>query len=161
MAYQHEPHLSKENHSYHRAIAGSILYLAVCTRPDLSFAIGSLARQMHAPTMRNFRMLKRVLRYISGTQILGLHYVRLAPLDSSASIAAVDSDWGGCIESRRSTTWYRISIHRTHVFRRSKRQAVVTFSSGEVEYIALSMCAKDVTWIRKFFIEVYTQTPWS
>ena len=160
-AFEDEPHLSKQDHSSYRAIVGGILYLAVCTRPDLSFAIGALARQMHAPTMRHFRMLKRVLRYIAGTRNLVLHYARVAPLETSALLAAVDSDWGGIIESRRSTTGYLVSIHDTPVYWRSKRQTVITLSSGEAEYVALSTCAKDVTWIRKFFTEICTQTPWS
>ena len=158
-AFEDEPHLSKEDHSSYRAIVGGIL--CVCTRPDLSFSIGVLARQMLAPTMRHFRMLKRVLRYKAGTRNLGLHYARVPPLHTSALVAAVDSDWGGCIESRLSTTGYLESIHDTPVYWRIKRQTVVTLSSGEPEYVALSTCAKDVSWIRKFFTEVCTQTAWS
>ena len=59
--------LSKRDHQTYRSIVGGLLYLSVCTRPDLSFPTGALARQMHAPCTRHFRYLKRILRYVAGT----------------------------------------------------------------------------------------------
>jgi len=153
--------LTREDHAAYRAIIGGILYLAVCTRPDLSFPISVLARQMHAPTFHHFAFLKRILRYIAGTTNYGMHYARHGPLNPSCISAAVDADWGGDQDTRRSTTGYMIAINGSPIFWKSRRQTVIALSSAESEYVALSSCAKDVSWIRKLFWEICHQTPWS
>ena len=158
-AYEHEGLLTGKEHQTYRSIVGGHLYLAVCTRPDTSFSIGALARQMHAPTARHFRLLKRCLRYIAGTTELGLHFATKSPLGPDSLEASCDSEWGGCHETRRSTTGYLVTINGAPVYWRSKRQTVLSLSSAEAEYVALSTCAKDLTWIRKLYHEICTQTP--
>lgn len=75
---------------------GALLYLAVCTRRDLSFPVSTLARHLHAPTTRHMRLTKRVIRYsdiyVSGTLKDGLHFPRLGPLSPASLGAAVDAD---------------------------------------------------------------------
>lgn len=34
-------------------------------------------------------------------------------------------------------------------------------SSGESEYVALSTCAREVSWLRKLFYEICTQSQWN
>ena len=152
--------LSKREHHIYRAVIGGLLYLSVRTRPDLSFSVGAFARKMHAPTSRHFKLLKRILCYVAGTLQYGLHYPRNACKASSLG-AAVDADWGGDMETRRATTGYIIAVNGSPVYWKSKRQTVVTLSSGEAEYFALSTCAKTVSWVRKIYWEVYHQLPWT
>lgn len=113
---------------------------------------------MPAPTNRHVRLLKRVLRYIYRTRNHGLHYCRVGMLRKSSS-AALYSDWARCIETRCLTTGYLLSINVTPVYWRSKRHTIITLSSGEAEYVALSTCPKELTWIRKLFAEIFTQKP--
>jgi hypothetical protein len=49
------------------ASVGSMMYLSVCTRPDISFAVGALSRFMSTPTVDHWRIAKGVLRYLSAT----------------------------------------------------------------------------------------------
>ena len=55
---------------------GALMYLANCTRPDIAFAVNLLARYSAAPTRRHWVGVKTVLRYLQGTQDLGLFYKR-------------------------------------------------------------------------------------
>ncbi|CAA7021794.1 unnamed protein product [Microthlaspi erraticum] len=56
---------------------------------------------MDAPTMADFSLLKRILRYIKGTVDMGMHIGRNKELTLSAYY---DSDYAGCKETRRSMT---------------------------------------------------------
>ena len=55
---------------------GALMYLANCTRPDIAFAVNLLARYSSAPTKRHWVGVKTILRYLQGTQDLGLCYSR-------------------------------------------------------------------------------------
>jgi hypothetical protein len=64
--------LPEENE--YNSIVGSLLYLAMHTRPDISFAVGTLSRFMSAPTHRHMQAAKHVLRYLRGTIEKGLFF---------------------------------------------------------------------------------------
>jgi len=80
-------------------LVGSILYLSTTTRPDLANASGLLAHYMSNPEEQHWTAAKGVLRYLSGTVNYGLCYG-----GREALAGAVDADFGGCPETRRSTT---------------------------------------------------------
>jgi hypothetical protein len=50
------------------------MYLANCTRSDIAFAVNLLARNNTAPTRRHWVGVKTILRYLKGTQDLGLWF---------------------------------------------------------------------------------------
>ena len=160
-----EEALNKASHHIYRSIVGGLAYIATCTRPDLSFSVSALARHMHMPTERHLRDAKRVLRYLAGTIDMGLFYpshpITIGQGAAISSLhAAVDADWGGDPVTRRSTTGFLIAINGAPIYWRSKRQTLVTLSSGEAEYVALSTCARELSWLRKLFFEVVHQTRW-
>ena len=53
---------------------GALLYLAQCTRPDITFSVNLLARFSSAPTRRHWNGIKHLFRYLRGTKDLGLYY---------------------------------------------------------------------------------------
>ena len=53
---------------------GSLLYAATRTRPEISHAVGSLARHMAAPKKEHWDALTHVLRYLATTPKKGLCY---------------------------------------------------------------------------------------
>ena len=58
---------------YQSAI-GSLMYLSVSTRPDITYAVGNLARFPSKQTKAHWTALKRVLRYLKGTMRHGIFY---------------------------------------------------------------------------------------
>lgn len=58
--------------TYFRSIAGKLQYLTL-TRPDIQFAVNFVCKRMLSPTMTDFSLLKRILRYLRGTSTFGLH----------------------------------------------------------------------------------------
>ena len=51
---------------------GGLLYLSVCTRIDICFAVSILTQHMSDPKLSHFLMAKRVLFYLQGTKSYGL-----------------------------------------------------------------------------------------
>jgi len=159
-ALQDEDVLNPVDHADYRSTIGGLLYLSVCTRPDLAFPVSALARHLHAPTPRHAALLKRLLRYLAGSLSLGLHYPFTDSCTPSSLRAFADADWGGCLDSRKSTTGFVITVNDAPVHWRSKRQTLISLSSANSEYIALSSCGQVLTWIRRLFWEIANQKPW-
>ncbi len=158
---EHEKVLDSYDHARYRSIIGSLLYLSTSTRPDLSFAVGALARHMHEPTARHLFHAKRILRFVKGTSTLGIIYHSCNNMSPDSLSATVDADWGGDADSGYSTTGFEVSINGSPIHWKSKRQTIVTLSSAEAEYVAISSCARDVSWMRAPFWEIVHQQPWS
>ena len=56
------------------SIIGALMYLAICTRPDIAFYTDLLARYNYAPTKRHWNVIKHILWYFRGTSDVGLCY---------------------------------------------------------------------------------------
>ncbi len=65
-----------------------------------------------------------------------------------------DSDWGGDVDTRRSTTGYVFLLGGAPVSWASKKQSTIALSSTEVEYMACTHATKEVLWLRRFLGEV-------
>ena len=51
---------------------GSLMYAMVCSRPDISQAVGVMSRYMHDPGKVHWQAVKWILRYILNTLDVGL-----------------------------------------------------------------------------------------
>lgn len=57
-----------------KEVIGSLLYLSTRTRPDIVTAVGILSRDSGNPTKESWVGVKRILRYLQGTDNLGLFF---------------------------------------------------------------------------------------
>ena len=56
----------------HQSAVGSLLYLSIGTRPDITFAVSNVAKFCARPNKPHWTAVKRILRYLKGTSSLGL-----------------------------------------------------------------------------------------
>lgn len=95
---------------YRRAV-GSLIYLALCTRPNISYAVGVLSQHLDRPSQQHWNAFIHVLRYLKGTVHLAISYgnktatAHLCGNQSwECSFGHIDADWAGDKDTRRSTT---------------------------------------------------------
>jgi Reverse transcriptase (RNA-dependent DNA polymerase) len=127
-----------------RKAIGSLLYLAARTRPDISFTVEILGRAMVAQSAKDFVAVKRLMRYLSGTRDYGLV---LDVTGESKPIAYSNADWGGNVD-HKSTSGALHYFGEDLLHWTSKKQGCVALSTAEEEYVAASICAQDVIWLR-------------
>jgi len=84
---------------YHEAL-GSLMWMQVTIRPDLSYLVNLLARFVHNLGKAHWNTLKHVLGYIKGILDYTIRYRAGAILDP---VEYIDSDFAGYKNTRRST----------------------------------------------------------
>ncbi|XP_056685955.1 uncharacterized mitochondrial protein AtMg00810-like [Spinacia oleracea] len=136
--------------SLYRSLAGALQYLTF-TRPDISYAVQQICLFMHDPRHEHMNALKRMIRCIQGTIDLGLH---LYPSSVSSLIYYTDADWGGCPDTRRSTSGYCVFLGDNLISWSSKRQPTLSRSSAEAEYRGVANVVSESCWIRNLLLEL-------
>ena len=130
---------------------GSLNYDQTKTRPDISFPVSLVSRYSKNPNQKHMDAVNTIFAYLAGTKDTGLFYRR----DGSQEIEGwVDSDWGGCTNTGKSTTGWIFKIGGSPISWSSQRQKTVSSSSTEAEYIAASDAAKEAIWLLGFFNEL-------
>lgn len=66
-------HFAKLNLPY-RSGVGSLIYIAQCTQPEISYPVGVLSQHLENPSRAHLDAFLHVLRYLKGTQHTFIHY---------------------------------------------------------------------------------------
>jgi len=135
----------------YRSLVGALQYLTF-TRPDISYAVQQICLYMHDPRTSHFATLKRIIRYIQGTKEFGL---RLSPSTVTNLSAYSDADWGGCPDTRRSTSGYCVYLGANLISWSAKRQATLSPSSAEPEYRGVANAVAESCWLRNLLLELH------
>ncbi|GKC42873.1 ribonuclease H-like domain-containing protein [Tanacetum coccineum] len=140
------------NPTLYRSLAGSLQYLTF-TRPDISYAVQQVCLHMHDLGEPHLSALKRILRYVHGT----LHYgLQLFSSSTTNLVAYSNTDWAGCLTTRRSTSGY-CAFHGNNLLSwSSKCQPMLSRSSAEAEYRGVSDTVAETCWLRNLLRELHT-----
>ncbi len=136
-------------------LVGALLYLSVCTRPDIAHSVGMLARYMSAPTTAHWEAAKSVLRYVASTVGVGVRFVRGS---TESVLGYCDADYAGDVDSRKSTTGYVFVLHGGAISWSSRLQPTVAASTAEAEYMSAASAVKEALWLRKLLPELHVTT---
>ncbi|GKA29992.1 hypothetical protein Tco_0716237, partial [Tanacetum coccineum] len=115
---------------------GSLMFLMVCTRPDIAYAVSVVSRYLVNPGKNHWEAVKWILKYLRGTANVGLVYGtdRGNHVDVTGF---VDSDYSKDPDKGRSITSYAFLVQVCVVSLKATLQHVVALSTTEAEYMAL------------------------
>ncbi len=136
--------------SQYLSAVGSLL-LSAGTRPDITFAVCSVAKFCSEPRKSQWTVMKRILRYFKGTLNHGLLYSHGEQQDC---FGYSDSDFAGDLNDRKSTSGYIFMLSGAGISWRSKKQTSVALSTAEAEYIALSISVQEAMWLKQLTSEL-------
>ena len=117
-----------------RGLAARANYLSA-DRPDIQYGAKEACRDMARPTRASMARLKRLARYLLRHPRVVIRF-RADPFEEDHIAIYSDSDWAGCLRTRRSTSGGIAVVGGGVVKSWSSTQPTVALSSGEAEYVA-------------------------
>ena len=129
------------------------MYVAVATRPDISYAVGLVSKYNSNPSRVHANAVKRIFQYL---KFLSDYSLRLRKCDDEL-IAYSDADWAGDKNDRHSTSGNVFMLASGSISWSSRKQAVVALSTAEAEYIALSSATQEIMWLRRLLTDLHSK----
>jgi hypothetical protein len=147
----------------YQRLVGCLLYLAIATRPDISFYAMWLGQFNSTPTRTHLLLAKHVLRYLAGTRTLALrlgapsHRVPSTLSGYMKNVGCSDADWASDAVDRKSISGYSFFFQGSLVSWSAVKQKAIALSSTEAEYYAMAHAFKDseALWLCSFLSLLY------
>ena len=122
------------------SVIGSLMYVTVCTRPDIAQAVGVVSRYMSRPGKQYWEAVKWILRYLRDSSNTCFCFI-----GASLKLQGyVDADFPGNIDSKKNTTRFVFILSDIAISWASNLQKIVTLSTTEAEYVAATEAGKEM-----------------
>eukprot|EP00253_Pinus_taeda_P029784 PITA_29784 len=96
------------------------------------------------PKETHLQAVKRIFKYLQGTQNYGLWY----PRDTDLTLHAyTHADWAGSVDDRKSTSGGAFFMGSRLVSWFRKKQSSIALSTAEAEYVAAASCCTQLLWM--------------
>ena len=141
---------SDEFKSRYLSMFGSLIYLTTISRSDIAYAVSVVGRFSANPNQQHMDAVVRIYSYLKGTKTRGMNF------SSSGGYLKgfVDSDWGGCPDTSRSTTGWVFTLAGSPISWSSQRQKTAALSTCEAEYMAATEATKEAVWLKGLINEL-------
>lgn len=140
------------NVPYHEAV-GSLMYASLGTRPDITYAVQTVSRFSKNPGLAHWEAVKRIFRYLKGTKNLWLTYGG----NPRELTGYADAD-GSMADDRHAISGYAFMINGGAISWAAKRQEIVSLSTTESEYVAITHASKEGLWLRSLLSQLFSTT---
>ncbi|KAL5567939.1 hypothetical protein UlMin_024514 [Ulmus minor] len=118
-------------------VVGSLMYVQVCTRPDIAFAIGVLGRYLSGPGTSHWQSSKDHM----------LTYWRTNNLDI---VGFCDANFEGCMDDKNFTIGYIFMMAGGAISWKSIKQTLIASSTMETKYVACYETTFNAMWLQNF-----------
>lgn len=136
-----------EKYPYQQLI-GSLMYLSILTRPDISFSISFLSQFNNCFNKVHWQHAKRVLKYLKTTKSYCLTYTK----DDLDIVGYVDADWASNAVDRRSYTGFCFKLSGAVISHECRKQQTVALSSTEAEYMGVCEASKEAIFLKNVML---------
>ena len=134
----------------YREAIGSLMYATLGMRPDIAFAIQTISRFSTKPGPAHWEAVKQVFRYLKGTIKLWLSF----GTKKMKLTGYTDAD-GSMSEDRHAISGYAFLIHGGTISWVTKWQEIITPSTTEAEYVAITHAAKEALWLCLLILQLF------
>ncbi len=142
---------SKEQRHDYQMIIGSLLYLALGTRPDITYPVILMSQFCANPNQEHIQKALYIVKYVNTTLKTQIVYNNRK---KEGFIAFADADWGADRISRKSITGNVVKLAGGAISWVSRKQKVVAQSSTEAEYMCMSDTTRQIVWIESLMFEL-------
>eukprot|EP00253_Pinus_taeda_P016330 PITA_16330 len=127
------------------------------TRPDIMCAVRIVGRFQANPKESHLQAVKRIFKYLQGTQDIGLW----SPKDTYLTLHAYTyANWAGNVDDLKSTSGGPFYMGSPLVSWFNKKQSSISLSTTEVEYVAATSCCIQLLWMMQTLQDIHiTCTP--
>ncbi|XP_070015971.1 uncharacterized protein [Nicotiana sylvestris] len=141
----------------YRSLIGKLNFLTH-TRPDLCFVVQHLSHFLQTPRVPYMTAALHVLRYLKSTSDVGIFLNNCADF---SLVGYCDSDWTACPDSRCPVSDFCVFLGDSLISWKSKKQHVVSLSSVEAEYRAMSKVVAELSWLDRLLSDssLHVSTP--
>ena len=133
----------------YRSAIGTLMWYALSTRPDILFAVTSLAQYQANPTKLAWEALTRIFRYLKGTLSYGIFIPFKCEKGTTSFLLRPYSDasYADPVLGLHSGSGIIFFLNDVPIHWISRKQCLITLSSTEAEIVAASLCAQELLWI--------------
>ncbi|KAL0298745.1 UNVERIFIED_CONTAM: Retrovirus-related Pol polyprotein from transposon TNT 1-94 [Sesamum radiatum] len=139
--------LNKSIYGLKQASRQCLMYVQVCTRPNIAFAVGMLGSYQSNPGIEHWKAAKKVMRHLQGTKDLQLIYKHTENLEV---VGYSDSNFAGCLDTHKSTSGYIFLLANGAISWKSTKQTITASSTMEAEFVACYEATSQALWLRHF-----------
>ena len=125
----------------YREAVRALMWTATMTRPDIACAVRAVARFCENPGPAHKKAVMKILQYLLHTKEWGITYGGQGC--GLYMEAYTDSDFGACLNTRRSVSGAVLMLTKGAISWHSRMQEVTASGTSEAEYVALSEVVKD------------------
>src|SRR5712672_3174363 len=142
---------SLEDIKNYQSLIGSLLYVQIGTRPDLSFAVSRLAQYASNPSAQHLRLAQYVLSYLLKTKDMCLSY---DGAEGDGLHGYTDSSLGDQTDDWHSTCRFVFLLANAAIGWASRKQRTIAQNTTEAEYMAMADASNQGVWYRSFLAEL-------
>jgi hypothetical protein len=164
---QESEKLSPANIKNYQSLIGSLNYISSKTRPDISFSVNQLSRQLVSPTVKHWLIAIRVLIYLHSTKHYGLVVKARSSEHTSSTKMVPQKDqlfdlviYADAAHGNYDTIKYYSTLGYTTFFNgnlvswNTTKAKVVSHSSTESEMYAILEASKEISYFQKLIFEL-------
>jgi hypothetical protein len=152
----------------YQSLIGKLLYPASQLRTDIAFHVGYLACAISNPTDYHYQYALQIVDYLSATKDLVMAFavpegssnltidvfLKASPHQPGLGLHAYSDAAFADAEDRKSTSGYLFKFAGGTICHKSCKQNLVTTSTTEAEYVALTYAAKEATWLHRLLTQL-------